>query len=250
MAVKNLKKVGGKAAATRNEFTGVAVALVAAQTNKDKASAGQLTQALKAAELTDNNEAMRTKLRDALQAAYAKAGCPIKTARVYVSECMRITKAYFLSVPFENIQNKETGKPVMRSGKQQFQNVSYDTAKRVASSILSYHGLKSTKGVKAGKAKAKAAAKPLDKAGIIQLLDQVIAQVRVNSGFNAKVLTGLIAARHDATGSNPIKVIGPVVTISRGQKAAATRRANEEAQDRTIARQSNTHKVQPATMVQ
>lgn len=212
------KQLAGKdkAPAKRNEFTGIAQQVVDAHEAAEKGTASQLSLILKAADLTHNTEAGRDKFRDALNAAYLAKKCAVKTARVYVSEAIRVCKAYFVTMP---VQMDGEEQAVKKSGKELFEGRGYGFAKKLASQILAANGTKDTRGKKTGKKPAKA----LNKGQIIDQLDKVIAAVRTSAVFPKAVLAILLDAKAHAIGDGSDKA---ALGMSRGQKAAATRRAN------------------------
>lgn len=223
--MKKAKQVGGKAQATRNEFTNLATGIVQAFRNAEAATKPQMQLVLEAAEKTHNREQDREKFRDALMAAYTKDGCPKLTARVYVSEAIRICKAYFVTRVM--LVDGET-KPRKVSGKELMQGVGYKAALKRASAILKATGKQSKRGRKASVLKGKA--------NIIDALDKVIAAVRVTAGIDASVLKGLVQARSRMVGktNNVPDVPENFDSLSRGQKAKFTRARNAALSGATV----------------
>ena len=102
---------------------------------------------------------------------------------------------------------------------------SFFEAYRAAKVLAKEHGLTSGAG-------RTSTIKALDKASIIDLLDKVISAARVTIGFGDGFLPALQKARTLATGKvllGEVKItrMRGYASLSRGQKAAATRRANQ-----------------------
>lgn len=220
---KQAKRIGGKAAAGRDKYANLAQEIVQAHMNVEEATKPQLELVLQAAEKTNNLEAERLKLGEAMKKAYAAKGCPVKTAAVYTSEAIRICKAYWQTV---TVQVDGEDKPVRKEGKELLQGIGYNVAKKRASSILAAANLKS----KAGRPKNKPT-KPMNRAELVDALDKLIGQVRVSATMDSAVLDALLMAKKHMLGD---KVDGKMLGLSRGQKAKATRAANAKRAGRVV----------------
>lgn len=232
MATTKQKQANGtdKVKVTRNEFTNLAKEFVNAASAAELGTATQLQIVLKAAEKTNNKDSEREKFRDALKASYADVGVPVNTAKVYVSEAIRICEAYFLTMP---VMIDGSDKAVRMSGKELFQGKGYGFAKSTSSKMKRFNGIKSKNDGSANKAPRKA--KAID---VLATLDLVIASIKQDKAYDRTIVNNLVAVKLQiATVAKQVKVktadkanvarVVDVATMSRGQKAAATRRANE-----------------------
>lgn len=252
---QGVKAKGGhdKVAALRAQFQGIAALFVATDVDVENAQATKLSAFLEGAEATANDETKVAYFRDAIRDAYLAKKATPNTAKVRTSEAMRLCAAYYLSVVVKtDKEGKETyGKPSKgergTSGHVLIGKTSgYNSAIKVASKIKAAYGTK--QGGHKTKAE-KVAGKVWTKSDCIDALETLTKHVRVLP-FDQQVLTSLgiawasmkgkARAKVERTLVSAARVVPAILTnkngkavvkgsaqwqaMSRGQKAAATRR--------------------------
>ncbi len=237
---------------TRNEYEDLGKRFVGAHEYAEQATATKMQVILEAAEKTNNKDEAIVQFRDALKSAYLAKKCPAKSAGVYISDAIRVVHAYWQSVTVKKAADGLVSfqKGNGTTGKELFANMGYNQAIRTASIIRKLNGTGSKAGAKTKKSKA---SQPLDRGQIVDALDKVISAVRVTSGLDGSVLDFLVKAKLAIKGAPRVdrsaaRLVGSAAetsprltkaeiafaSLSRGQKAAATRRANQMKQSRVV----------------
>jgi hypothetical protein len=250
---KTAKAGREQVAVTRNGFDTIATEIVSKHGENEQGSKAMLALVLEAAKKTSNKPEAIEAFRVALIEAYAAKKCAKATASVYASEAKRICTAYYLTA---TIQIDGTKKAKRVTGAELFADCGYNVAKKRASALIAAN--KSPTDVSKKRGRKSKADKPLDRAGIIDALDQVIAAVRVTAGFKSEVLEQLLATRSAMQGAKATKpeaakratkVYASDVLqgkakrdqLSRGQKAALSRAMNASKRNAVAARNAVMH---------
>lgn len=161
----------------------------------------------------------------ALKASGMKDG----SAKGYATHFSNIVRCAQLPKIAYSVGKRKDGTDILKhsTGLAYFKSFgNFTDARHAAKVIAKKYGLTNGKG-------RTAAVKVLDKAAILDLIDKTINAVRITEGFDKTLLPMLIKARTVAHGSasenGAIKAerIKGYAQLSRGQKAAATRRANQ-----------------------
>jgi hypothetical protein len=252
-----------KVVALRNQFDGIATLFAATDVEVGKAQSSKLAATLEAAELTANSADNRKMLHESLTNALLAVGNKPQTVKQRVSEALKVCAAYYLSVTVKTEKDGTItiGKPGSKgntTGHSILNKASgYHDAVKLAGKIKAANG----KAQKGHKTKAqKEAERVWTKGDCVDAIDTLVKAVRVLPGIPSDCIDKLLAVKLEIQGKKRARVghglvaadraIPPTLTnkngkavvkgsaqwqaMSRGQKAAATRRFHNSQQTQRL----------------